>query len=61
VVAMACEGDPDADGLELLPDGRVLLIKEYALSAMGRTDLGSVPLGEEASGAIEIVCFRPVS
>jgi len=61
VVAMACEGDPEADGLELLPDGRVLLIKEYALSAMGRTDLGSVPLGEEASGAIEIVCFRPVS
>jgi hypothetical protein len=58
-VAIACEGDPEYDGLEFLPDGRVLLIKGYVLAGMARTDLGSVPLGEEEeSSAMEIICCR---
>jgi hypothetical protein len=60
-VAIACEGDPDLDGLEFLPDGRVLLIKGYVLAGMARTDQGNVPLGEEEeSGPMEIICCRIV-
>ncbi len=56
---VACNGDPEYDGLEFLPDGRVLLIKGYVLAGMARTDLGSVPLGEEEDPApMEIICGR---
>ncbi len=59
VAHLACEGRADQDGFEFLPDGRVLLIKGQTLSAMARTDLGSVPLGEEEEiPPIEIVCLR---
>jgi len=60
-VAIACDADPDMDGLEFLGDDRVLLIKGYALAAAGRTDLGSVPLGEEGEPEPqEIICCRMV-
>lgn len=58
-VQIACDGDPAYDGLEFLPDGRVLLIKGYVLATTARTDLGSVPLGEEEeSSPMEILCCR---
>lgn len=60
--SVACEGNPEFDGLEFLPDGRVLLIKGYVLAGMARSDLGSVPLGEdEESSQIEIICCRMVT
>lgn len=58
-VAIACPGDPEMDGLEFLGDDRVLWIKGYALAAAGRTDLGSVPLGEDGEPQPqEIICCR---
>ena len=58
-VAIACEGDPEYDGIEFLDDGRVLLIKGYVEAGMARSDLGSVPLGEEEeSSPMEIICCR---
>lgn len=60
-VSVACEGNPEFDGLEFLADGRVLLIKGYVLAAMARSDLGNVPLGEdEESSQIEIICCRMI-
>jgi hypothetical protein len=56
---ISCEGDPDMDGLEFLPDGSVLLIKDYVLAGMARSDLGNIPLGEEEESApMEIICYR---
>ncbi|MFC1572118.1 hypothetical protein ACFL6M_00820 [Candidatus Eisenbacteria bacterium] len=56
-VFVACDGDPEFDGLTFLSDGRVLLIKGYVLAGLARTDLGSVPLGEEEESApLEIIC-----
>jgi hypothetical protein len=58
-VSIACEGDPEFDGLEFLDDGRILLIKGYVLAGMARSDLGSIPLGEEEeSSPMEIICCR---
>ncbi len=58
-VLVKCAGDPELDGLTFLPDGRVLLIKGYALAGLARSDLGSVPLGEEGEAApLEIICCR---
>lgn len=58
-VRVRCEGDPDRDGLELLPDGRVLLIRGLVLASMMQSDLGSIPLGEdEEIGPMEFVCYR---
>jgi len=60
-VLVACEGDPEYDGLQFLPDGRVLLIKGLVLAGMAQSDLGSIPLGEgEDSGNMEFVCYRSV-
>jgi hypothetical protein len=59
---IAGDGDPELDGLEFLPDGRVLLIKGYALAGMARTDLGSVALGEEAEAdPMAVICCRLAS
>jgi hypothetical protein len=60
-VLMACDGDPEYDGLQFLPDGRVLLIKGLILASMAQSDLGSIPLGEaEDSSNMEFVCYRIV-
>ena len=61
-VYVACEGDPDYDGLELLPDNRILLIRGLVLAGTAQSDLGSIPLGEEEEvGNMEFVCYRVVS
>ncbi|MCK4413852.1 MAG: hypothetical protein KAY32_09925 [Candidatus Eisenbacteria sp.] len=58
-VHVACDGDPDYDGLTLLPDGRILLIKGLVLAGTAQSDLGSIPLGEEEeAGNMEFVCYR---
>jgi len=58
-VYVACEGNPEYDGLQLLPDGRALLIKGMVLAGTAQSDLGSIPLGEdEEIGAMEFVCYR---
>lgn len=60
-VSLACEGDPERDGLVFLDDGRILLIKGFVEAGMARTDLGNVPLGEEEGAApMEIVCYEPL-
>ena len=60
-VLIACDGDPDYDGLQLLPDGRVLLMKGLVLASMAQSDLGNIPLGEdEESSNMEFVCYRVV-
>jgi hypothetical protein len=60
-VRIPCEGNPDYDGLTLLPDGRILLIKVLVLAGMAQSDLGSIPLGEEEeAGNMEFVCYRVV-
>ena len=60
-VLVACEGNPEYDGLQFLPDGRVLLIKGLVLAGMAQSDLGSIPLGEaEDSGNMEFICYRSV-
>jgi hypothetical protein len=61
-VDVACvEGDPELDGLELLPDGRVLLLKGMVLAGTAQSDLGSIPLGEDnESSNMEFVCYRVV-
>lgn len=60
-VYVPCEGDPDYDGLEFLPDDRVLLIKGLVLAGTAQSDLGSIPLGEEdETGNMEFVCYRVV-
>jgi hypothetical protein len=60
-VSVACEGDPAFDGLELLPDGRVLLIKGYVLARMASLDARGVSFGEEdESGPLEVICCRMV-
>ncbi len=57
-VSLACEGDPERDGLVFLDDGRILLIKGFVEAGMARTDLGNVPLGEEEGAEpMEIVCY----
>ncbi len=61
-VSIACDADPEIDGLEFLSDDRVLLIKGYALAAAGRSDLGSVPLGEDGEPEPqEVICCRVAS
>jgi hypothetical protein len=61
-VSIACSADPELDGLEFLGDDRVLLIKGYALAAAGRSDLGSVPLGEDGEPEPqEVICCRIAS
>jgi len=60
-VFVACEGDPDYDGLQLLPEGRILLMKGLVLASMAQSDLGNIPLGEdEESSNMEFVCYRVV-
>ncbi|MBU0742680.1 hypothetical protein KJ554_10055 [bacterium] len=60
-MALACEGDPERDGLVFLDDGRILLIKGYAEAEAARSDLGNIPLGEEGEAApMEIVCYEPL-
>ncbi|MBU1700777.1 MAG: hypothetical protein KJ970_20430 [Candidatus Eisenbacteria bacterium] len=61
-VSIICDGDPAYDGLEFLPDERVLLIKGYVLSGMSRTDLGNIAFGEEGEASpLEIICCRMTS
>jgi hypothetical protein len=58
-VFVVCDGHPDYDGLQLLPDGRVLLMKGLVLASMAQSDLGNIPLGEdEESSNMEFVCYR---
>lgn len=60
-VFVACDGDPDYDGLQLLPNGRILLMKGLALASMAQSDLGNIPLGEDAeSSNMEFVCYQVV-
>jgi hypothetical protein len=58
-VHFACEGNAAYDGLEILPDGRALLIKGYVLAQWETFDTSAVNWGEEEdTGAMEVICYR---
>jgi len=61
VVHIACEGDPDYDGLIFLNDDRVLLVKGLVLAALTATGSQGAVF-EEDGGAqeMEVICCRMV-
>jgi hypothetical protein len=60
-VSIACEGDPNYDGLIFLEDGRVLLVKGLVLARMTSSgSQGAVYGDEEETGPLEVICCRMV-
>jgi hypothetical protein len=61
-VSVACDSDPQFDGLIFLENGRVLLVKGLVLARMTATGSQGAVYGEEdETGPMEIICCRMVS
>jgi len=61
VVQVACDGDPDYDGLILLDDDRVLLVKGLVLARLTATGSQGAVFGEDGGEAeMEVICGRLV-
>ena len=59
-VQVACEGDSEKDGVFLLDDERVLLIRGYVDAVATQFGGGGVEGGDEEAAPMEIVCYRRV-